>query len=454
MIHRPVVSFEPFRRANAAGERIIYVRFFDEAGAVIATRSTGCTEAKAASFEISRLLAELDFAELAAARTARKAHAAAYDTGLGDLTLAAFFRWYWSEEGLYVKDRRETSRALASDYLRVNHHYLEAYVLPYPAFTTIPLRQASFLLVDGFFRWARKRGRTSEPGTPLSRDMFEAIRNVIRGPLNWAAARGLCKKIDFKGIVLPERVERERGIISDDEIHRLLALPVQQLWREASGENKLRADVKPRPRRAGGEKVEKGSEPVDIRMKAFVLMGPYLGFRRGEERGLRWRSVDLKSGLVKVENNYVRGDGDKRPKADSFGIIPIAPELEVVLWELKEFAKALGLDSPDDYVLFNPRDTAKPASEKTLRRGWDRSLRMIGISEDERKRRNLVPHGTRHRFATKLVEAGIDPRIAQRFTRHKTLAMLARYSDHISTETMAQAMEAIRGRPSSRPHSV
>lgn len=107
-----------------------------------------------------------------------------------------------------------------------------------------------------------------------------------------------------------------------------------------------------------------------------------------------------------------------------------------MLWELKEVAKALGLDGPEDYVLFNPSNTSRPASESTLRRGWERIMRLIGITDEERELRNLVPHGTRHRFATKLIESGLAPAEAMKATRHKTLAMLEKYSNHLSAETM------------------
>jgi hypothetical protein len=63
-------------------------------------------------------------------------------------------------------------------------------------------------------------------------------------------------------------------------------------------------------------------------MKAYVLLGPFCGFRRGKEHGLRRRSVRLKEGLIRVENNFVDLDGNKAPKRGSFGEIPIAPELD------------------------------------------------------------------------------------------------------------------------------
>jgi integrase len=296
---------------------------------------------------------------------------------------------------------------------------------------------------------ARDSPLVDDPEKRPSYAMLENMRTTIRGPLNWATARGYCKEVRFRSIILPPQVSKERGILSDKEIEKILSLPTQQLWRETTGEMRLRADVKPRPKLKGfkaGEHNPPEKAAIDIRMKAFVLLGPFCGFRRGEERGLRWKSINLEAGEIKVENNFVRYEGDKQPKAGSYGTIPIASELEVVLWELHEYAHALRLDSPDDYILFNPVDPTRPASETALRRGWERIMQSIGISDEERKRRNLCPHGTRHRFATKLIDAGLTPAEAEHMTRHKTLAMLERYSDHISAETMEKARQAVRGR--------
>lgn len=441
----PEYRFETYRRP-AKGRLVIYVRFLSASGAVLATRSTGMQDEGAASAEILRLSRELDLPELDARRQDRAEKSLATEDRLAGLSIAQYLAWYWGLDGYHVADMAAAKKKLSGSYLVNNRSYLRLYVDPWEPFAATPLRKASFAIMDRFFRSLRTTAQVSDPGKVLSRATIDNIKVIVRSALNWAAARGLCGKIDFSGIILPASTSRDRGILTDAEVARILALPTQELWREKRGEERLRLDVPPRPRLPGGKHHEEPLEAVDIRMKAFVLIGPFLGFRRGEERGLKWSAVDLARGQVRVESNYTDLDGDKAPKRGSYGTIPLAPELEVVLWELKEYAAALGLDSPGDYVLFNPRNPSKPAPTSTLRRGWERIMRDIGISDPERARRNLVPHGTRHRFATKLLEAGLSPQEAQKMTRHKTLEMLERYSDHVSAETMERAREAIRGR--------
>lgn len=282
----PAYRFETFRRAAADGSKKIYVRFIAEDGSVLATRATGCVDVGAASAEILRLASEIDLPEIEQARSKKLEATAAIDGRLTGMSIVAFLGWYWSDEGYYVKDRREAKKPLSSEYLRTIRERLKDYVAPWENFASTPLRKANFALVDRYFRDAKKMKMVSDSEKVLSPPILSAVREIIRGPFNWAAARGLCEKIDFKGLVLPSPEDRERGLLTDTEVSKILALPIQPLWREITGKERLRADVKPRPRLKGGD-MHAPDNRVDIRMKAFVLLGPFCGFRRGEERGLK-----------------------------------------------------------------------------------------------------------------------------------------------------------------------
>jgi len=446
---QPQFHFETFRRLMADGSRVIYVRFLAADGAILATRSTGCVDDKAASGEILRLLSELDLSALDAARCAKEQaaeeKALTDDARFSSMSILEFIEWYWSDEGYHVTDQADAKKPLSAHYIEDCRFYLKRYISPWPGFEGKRLADVSFALIESFFRYAKKLHQLQFPDRLVSREQLNQMICTIRGPIYWAAARSLCKPVDFKTIVLPAASSRERGILTDKEIDAIVALPTQQSWRPKEG-GYLHVDVQRRPRLKGGVKNPEEMAILDVRQKAYVLMGPFCGFRRGEERGLKWKAVDLERGVIIVENNYVDKDGDKAPKKDSYGMLPIDPSLEVVLWELHELAKALGLDGPDDYVLMNPADPTKPASKSVLRSGWLRSLRLIGVSKEEQEARHLVYHGTRHRFATKLVDSGMAPLEAMKMTRHRTLEMLMRYSNHVSEETFEKAREAIKAR--------
>jgi integrase len=117
--------------------------------------------------------------------------------------------------------------------------------------------------------------------------------------------------------------------------------------------------------------------------------------------------------------------------------------LEPVLKDLKTLGSKLGCDKPEDFVL--PGTTRKTAiSDITLRRGWERALVAIGIDENKRKLRNLVMHGARHSYTTRLIDSGeLTPAEVAKLTRHKDLTMLSRYGGHLQPETLERGRRAL-----------
>ena len=182
---------------------------------------------------------------------------------------------------------------------------------------------------------------------------------------------------------------------------------------------------------------------LDMRQKAAILLALFAGLRRGEIRGLRWDDIDSEIKQIDVKHNFVRFDGDKAPKKDSIGVIPLAPQLEPVLKDLKTLSVKLGYDKPGDFVL--PGTTRKtPISDITLRRGWERALEAVGIDEKKRKLRNLVMHGARHSYTTRLIDSGeLTPAEVAKLTRHKDLTMLSRYGGHLQPETIEKGRRAL-----------
>ena len=93
---------------------------------------------------------------------------------------------------------------------------------------------------------------------------------------------------------------------------------------------------------------------LDVRQKAAILLALFAGLRRGEIRGLRWGDIDLKTKQIDVQHNFVRFDGDKAPKKDSTGVLPLAPEIETILVDLQTLRDKLGYNKPEDFVLPGP----------------------------------------------------------------------------------------------------
>ena len=137
-----------------------------------------------------------------------------------------------------------------------------------------------------------------------------------------------------------------------------------------------------------------------------------------------------------------------------FWLVLMAEELYDILIELKKVSAILSYDKDDDFVIYNVKRKV-PVSENTVKRGFRRTLSLIGIEDDakakEEKRppkpgsqqaRHLVLHSGRHGAATRLAEA-IGSRNAAKITRHRSPQAFMGYSDHDTEEALEKARKAL-----------
>jgi len=436
-----------FTRPDRTGRRVVYVRFFDpETGEVIRTRSTGETTMKLARQAIRRIRDSTDFEAILRARKEGDGELLSHYEKLACLSVAEFVKWFWSDESDYLSDKEAAGTPLSRKYIETNRVMVRKYVEAHQPFTRLPVRELGFDKVDVFARELRRRdsARKGPDGETrkLSRYVVDNALDPLRTAISWACKRRIVReRIDFSGLVLPKREARERGILTDEEVLKIERLSVAPAWTSKGGATQL--TQRPRPRLPGGATNE-GLPAIDLRSKAYVLLCLSTGMRRGEARGLRWGSVDFQNARIRIESNWQDGEGLKAPKKGSFGTVPLLPQVAALLEELKDIAALLGTDHPDGYVLYNPKSPGKAVDDSALKRGWDRILRAIGISEDEQEARNLVPHGMRHRFVTKLADSGLlSMREVEKLARHRAPAMSRHYSEHIEDSTIAKGARAI-----------
>lgn len=426
-----------FTRPASDGRSIVYVRFIDaESGLVLATRSTSLdsdSPAKDIKASVTSILADLNLEAIARMKDRARRAALDDDERIASMPAFEFFSWFWSDDSYYITERQDAGRPLSKEYVETSKSYVRTTIKGFSDFRLTPLHDVHLSAIEAFVRKLRRAGK--------SRDVIKRNIDAIRTPINWAQSRGLIESpFDFKSIVLPERTNRERGILTEEEIGEIVALPYAKPWNEKTGEAK--ASISPRPRLKGKESYT--TPPMlDVRQKAAILLALFAGLRRGEIRGLRWGDIDRTNKVIDIRHNYVRFDGDKSPKKDSTGILPLAPEIDSILDDLQTLREKLGYDKPDDFVL--PGSTREDAvSDVTLRRGWERALEGIGIDEEQRKTRNLVLHGARHTYTTRLLDSGeLSPAEVAKLTRHKDLSMLSRYGGHVQPETLEKGRKAL-----------
>ena len=126
--------------------------------------------------------------------------------------------------------------------------------------------------------------------------------------------------------------------------------------------------------------------------------------RAGEIRGLKWASIDFENNRIQIERNFVEGDGEKAPKRDSSGGVPLAEPLREPLQALRALAFKLGRYSVNEYVLFAIDSPGKPIL-KSMK--WlcarangsalnDSTARRRPPAARQSSARHLTLHGGRH----------------------------------------------------------
>ncbi|HPD68833.1 MAG TPA: site-specific integrase, partial [Rectinema sp.] len=355
------------------------------------------------------------------------------------MPVVEFLRLFWDEtRSPYLQDLAAAGRPLSGHYiysmqLNIKNYYSKT------AFAQIPMRDLRFRHIDSLFRELRKSKQ---------RSTLESIRRTLQKPCYWLAERGVIEKINFAGLILPKEDSHERGILTLDEFQRILDIEAVGPWQDQN--RRLHVGTRFRDRLPGGAHNEDPT-PVGWREKLIVSLMGLTGMRLGEARALQWQDVDFHSGLIHIRRNYTDRDGLKEPKARSKRTVPLSTALEPMLLEARRIAQEVGAAGPEGFVLLNAADFSRPVSETTVKRAWERVLRAIGISAGERKERNLVIHGLRHFYATRLIDAGLTPLEAAKMTGHRTLAMLGRYADHTQPETLEKGRAVLdqpkRGTP-------
>jgi integrase len=427
-------TFKLYLRTLPSGQ-VYYARFYAKDNkTLLADRSTGEQDEKQANIAAGKLLAQLHLDKIARTKASEFSEKLEGAERLKNMPFADFLVWFWNAETSdYIRDRIDAEKPLSKVYIQNQARYIRDHVTSYLLFKRTALRDITLYCME---QWMRHLKRI----IPNSNIIVDVL-NATKTPLSWAKKRNMIEEpFEVSAIVKPKEHHQKRGILSREEVAKIAALQVFDV-------------MKPRPRLKDGKKNEDPA-PIDIRMKAVVLLSELAALRRGEIRALRWKSVNFDTKRIAIVENYVAMDGFKGPKRDSAGIVPMADELCAVLLELKRVAALFKFDNDEDFVIFNSR-RGVPVAESTIKRGFHRALALIGIEDDStasaekrlphpgsQQARRLVLHSGRHGAATRLAEV-IGPRNAAKVTRHKSPQAFMGYADHDTDEALEKARKAL-----------
>ncbi|MGH3707673.1 MAG: site-specific integrase [Pseudonocardiaceae bacterium] len=142
----------------------------------------------------------------------------------------------------------------------------------------------------------------------------------------------------------------------------------------------------------------------------YVWLSAVTGARRGEVIALQWNDVDLASGIVRLDENYVRGpDGLilKDTKTHQMRRVSVdEPTVALLSKHKADSARSLsllGLALTDGTWLFSAQpDLSNPRDPSSVTRRYSRLARRLGIDTQLKQ--------LRHYSATELLTAGVDLR--------------------------------------------
>ena len=174
-------------------------------------------------------------------------------------------------------------------------------------------------------------------------------------------------------------------------------------------------------------------------VKFGVLLSLYTGIRLGELCALRWDCVDLKTGVIKVQQTMQRIQNtdpteERRTKIiftdpktqNSARVIPLPAAMLLLANSFQATSNSFVLTgSPEKYI--EPR---------TMQNHFKRIIRESGISDANY-------HALRHTFATRCVEVGFEIKTLSEILGHATVNITLNRYVHSSFELKRQNMNKL-----------
>ena len=167
------------------------------------------------------------------------------------------------------------------------------------------------------------------------------------------------------------------------------------------------------------------------------------GMRNGEMRGLKYTDIDKKKNVIRVQRTlkYIEGEGyfEDTPKTrTSKRDIPLTAATLQMLEEQRKFW-GFKVEKMDRYLFCN--ELGEPLSRARVRAETDRIVKRIRAAGHDFP--HITPHVFRHTFATRAIEAGMQPQVLKTILGHSSLAMTMDLYSHVLPETRAEEMEKI-----------
>jgi len=370
--------FSIFTRKGSNDGRVFCVRFFDDSGAVVKTATLRDARSPSQAARMATTMLNEGVVSNAA------------NPGALEYLLA-----FWTRGSDYTQGRALRGIVLSERYLQISRYLVQRHL-------SAPLKGKRLLDITPEF--LEKTILAMFRAGCSARTINTAVQTLKVPYAYFCRIHRLANPLTC--IEKVRENPRERGILTADEVGRVIALEGQS------------------PRAVAG-----------------VLLGALCGLRLGEARGLQWPDVDFEHKTISIEHNLVwELEGVKAPKWGSARKVPApAPVLDAL-----RLCKAVGPEC-SRFVLWNSKRPGAPVAESTLPTGFHRILDAIGIDGNARKQRNLCFHGLRHTYVSLSRASGLPDFLVQRMAGHKSMVMTDHYSHAEGLVDFAAARASLEG---------
>jgi integrase len=285
----------------------------------------------------------------------------------------------------------------------MNHDDVLQHISSFPDFQGVRLGEINRRLLKKWLIWMaakrvahKKKDGTLIEGNLLSGRRINSILQGMRVAVRWAVDNEELAGDPFRKLDEATEEEREKGILTQTELNKLIVAPVD--------------------------------DPV---FRLSVLLAARCGMRRGEVRGLKWGDINFKDDLIIIQHNYVNEDGLKSAKIKGGTLVknilpvPLPSDVKIVLELVRHYSNNT---ADTDFIIQSRIHEREVVSREYFRSALRRELQGIGIDETAQKKRNITFHSLRHTFVTLGRMSGLNDFEIQTLARHKSKGVMERYS--------------------------
>ena len=167
------------------------------------------------------------------------------------------------------------------------------------------------------------------------------------------------------------------------------------------------------------------------------------GMRIGEMLGLKYTDIDKRKNVIHVKRTlyYANGEGyvEDAPKTKtSLRDVPMTAATQELLEDQRKYW-GFKVERLDRYLFCN--ENGDPLSRARIQREIDQITKRITAAGHEFP--HITAHVFRHTFATRAIEAGMQPQVLKTILGHSSLAMTMDLYSHVLPDTKADEMEKI-----------